>query len=171
MGKTYKDFKKDGKVTLSGPKVKERKAFWAGTKTEKPKKGKGSFERKKSYDEDEEEPRKKGEFAKGEKSEIKKQHLRDLRKNNKGISFDPKSVKNKEEDNEERACWKGYKKQGTKKKGGKTVNNCVKESISRFVNSIIDGDHAKAHGYLKKAVQEKLRSRMEKEINTPLFAK
>ena len=26
------------------------------------------------------------------------------------------------------SCWKGYTKQGTKKKGGKTVNNCVKIS-------------------------------------------
>jgi hypothetical protein len=25
-------------------------------------------------------------------------------------------------------CWSGYKKEGTKKKGDKTVNNCVKES-------------------------------------------
>lgn len=25
------------------------------------------------------------------------------------------------------SCWKGYAKQGTKKKGGKTVNNCVKK--------------------------------------------
>ena len=24
------------------------------------------------------------------------------------------------------SCWKGYVKQGTKKKGNKTVNNCVK---------------------------------------------
>jgi len=24
------------------------------------------------------------------------------------------------------SCWKGYAKKGTKKKGGKTVNNCVK---------------------------------------------
>jgi len=24
-------------------------------------------------------------------------------------------------------CWKGYKKQGTKMKGGKRVNNCVKK--------------------------------------------
>jgi len=24
-------------------------------------------------------------------------------------------------------CWKGYIKQDTKKKGGKTVNNCVKK--------------------------------------------
>ena len=24
-------------------------------------------------------------------------------------------------------CWKGYVKKGTKKKGGKTVNNCIKK--------------------------------------------
>ena len=28
---------------------------------------------------------------------------------------------------DEKACWKGYKKVGTKKKGGKIVNDCVKE--------------------------------------------
>ena len=27
-----------------------------------------------------------------------------------------------------KACWKGYKRMGTKKKGGKTVDNCVKVS-------------------------------------------
>lgn len=26
------------------------------------------------------------------------------------------------------ACWEGYKKEGTKKKNGKTVPNCVKAS-------------------------------------------
>ncbi|MDB4464617.1 hypothetical protein N9033_00935 [bacterium] len=25
-----------------------------------------------------------------------------------------------------KACWKGYRRQGTKKKGDKTVDNCVK---------------------------------------------
>ena len=29
-------------------------------------------------------------------------------------------------------CWKGYKKQGTKMKGGVRVNNCVKVSESEF---------------------------------------
>lgn len=28
-------------------------------------------------------------------------------------------------------CWTGYKKEGTKKKNGKTVNNCVKESSKK----------------------------------------
>ena len=30
------------------------------------------------------------------------------------------------DDNGFKTCWKGYKKQGTKVKGGKEVNNCVK---------------------------------------------
>ena len=30
------------------------------------------------------------------------------------------------DDNGNKSCWKGYKKQGTKVKGGKEVNNCVK---------------------------------------------
>ena len=34
-------------------------------------------------------------------------------------------------------CWKGYKKQGTKMKGGVRVNNCVKISESEFT---VDGE-------------------------------
>ena len=35
-----------------------------------------------------------------------------------------------------KACWKGYKRMGTKKKGGRTVDNCVKiESISEGILS------------------------------------
>lgn len=30
-----------------------------------------------------------------------------------------------------KACWKGYKLAGTKKKGGKTVDNCVKEATKK----------------------------------------
>ena len=41
-----------------------------------------------------------------------------------------KSGKKKSENEEQRLddkCWKGYKKQGTKMKSGKRVNNCVKK--------------------------------------------
>ena len=31
----------------------------------------------------------------------------------------------KAEDPLKKSCWKGYKKEGTKTKGGKEVNNCV----------------------------------------------
>ena len=34
------------------------------------------------------------------------------------------------DDNGFKSCWKGYKKQGTKMKGGKEVNNCVKEATA-----------------------------------------
>lgn len=33
------------------------------------------------------------------------------------------------DDNGNTSCWKGYKKQGTKAKGGKEVNNCVKAGV------------------------------------------
>ena len=36
------------------------------------------------------------------------------------------AVKAKAKGIDGKACWKGYKLQGTKKKGGKTVDNCVK---------------------------------------------
>ena len=41
-----------------------------------------------------------------------------------------KKASDEEEDAEQRLddkCWDGYKKQGTKMKGGKRVNNCVKK--------------------------------------------
>ncbi len=73
MGKTFKDFKKDGKVTLDGPKVKDRKPFAPTTQKHKAKKGKGSYERKKGVEEDEEKKacwegyKKKGMKKKGDK--------------------------------------------------------------------------------------------------------
>lgn len=33
---------------------------------------------------------------------------------------------NKQKGVDGKACWKGYRRSGTKKKGGKTVDNCVK---------------------------------------------
>ena len=63
-----------------------------------------------------------------------------------------------------KACWKGYKLAGTKKKGGKTVDNCVKagfepegEEISEKKLDPVgkedkdvdnDGDHDKSDKYL-----------------------
>jgi hypothetical protein len=48
-----KQMKKSGKATIKGPQVKERKHFAPATKVESPKKGKGSYKRKGTYDEDE----------------------------------------------------------------------------------------------------------------------
>jgi hypothetical protein len=43
--------KNGGKVSYDAPKVKQRKHFAPATKTEKPKKSKGSYERSKTFDE------------------------------------------------------------------------------------------------------------------------
>lgn len=122
----YKQMKKNnGKMTFSVPEAKPRRHFAPGTKTEKPAKGKGSYDRKNAFDEDE----------------------------------------------EKKACWKGYEKKGTKKKGDKTVNNCVKESvsISKFIEAIMTKNHAQAHKQLKSAVNGKIQKRIAQEIDKPLF--
>jgi len=43
----------------------------------------------------------------------------------KSSSFKMKSPFKKAKGLDGKACWKGFKLQGTKKKGGKTVDNCV----------------------------------------------
>jgi hypothetical protein len=47
---------------------------------------------------------------------------------NEGLSFVDGEVVNEEKQKgvDGKACWKGYKRMGTKQKGGKTVDNCVK---------------------------------------------
>ena len=63
-----------------------------------------------------------------------------------------------------KACWKGYKLAGTKKKGGKTVDNCVKAGVEYEGEELTekkldpvgsedkdidnDGDHDKSDKYL-----------------------
>lgn len=46
-----KQMKQSGKAMIKGPQVKERKHFAPATKVETPKKGKGSYNRKKTFDE------------------------------------------------------------------------------------------------------------------------
>ena len=36
-----------------------------------------------------------------------------------------------------KSCWSGYEKRGTKKKGGKTVNNCVLRALKERRNSFV----------------------------------
>ena len=42
------------------------------------------------------------------------------------MTFTMKSPFAKKKGMDGKACWKGYTLRGTKKKGGKTVDNCVK---------------------------------------------
>ena len=46
---------------------------------------------------------------------------------NKALGTEEYTIEGKKKGLDGKACWKGYKLAGTKKKGGKTVDNCVKE--------------------------------------------
>jgi len=50
------------------------------------------------------------------------------KKKNKGVNFatGEENEEEKQKGVDGKACWKGYRRVGTKKKGGKTVDNCVK---------------------------------------------
>jgi hypothetical protein len=81
-----------------------------------------------------------------------------------GVTYVLEKVKmDGKDDNGFKSCWKGYKKQGTKEKGGKEVNNCVKagfepegEVVSEKMDPVgkedkdidNDGDHDKSDKYL-----------------------
>ena len=81
-----------------------------------------------------------------------------------GVTYVLEKVKmDGKDDNGFKTCWKGYKKQGTKEKGGKEVNNCVKagfepegEVVSEKMDPVgkedgdidNDGDKDKSDKYL-----------------------
>ena len=62
-----------------------------------------------------------------------------------------------------KACWDGYKLAGTKKKGGKTVDNCVKEEDKAFeyVKKQIAAKYGKS-GYVSKDNPRKPQTDAEK---------
>ena len=64
-----------------------------------------------------------------EKAETNQEHLK-LKKMGWGHKKGPFKMKSplyaKAKGMDGKACWKGYTLRGTKKKGGKTVDNCVK---------------------------------------------
>ena len=78
-----------------------------------------------------------------------------------GVEF---TIEGKAKGLDGKACWKGYKLAGTKKKGGKTVDNCVKAGFEPTGDEITekkldpvgkedkdidnDGDHDKSDKYL-----------------------
>ena len=53
-------------------------------------------------------------------------------------------------------CWTGYRKDGTKMKGGKRVNNCVKENFADGKNPEHKGD-SKRYGVPTKSSVSNLR--------------
>jgi hypothetical protein len=145
MGKTFKDMKKDGKVTFDGPKVKDRKPFAPTTQKHKAEKGKGSYARKP--------PEEDAEFKKGETSEAKKDSLRRMREENKGKKLPPPQ--------------KMEMKGGLQKKLKETLGESA--SIIKFIEAIMTEDHANAHKYLKDTINKKIQEKISQEIEKPLF--
>jgi hypothetical protein len=166
--------------------VKNRGKMPPPGQTHKKKKGKGSYDRKNAFDEDEQDlgevppnpnykkPEKLGSVPLGGGYVKPKPKKKSLGKRiadkfvNRSVSGGKKSY---DEDEEGKDCWKGYKKKGTKKKGGKTVNNCVKENteIQAFVEAIINEEPSKAFDHLRKAAELKLQNRIEAEMDKPIF--
>jgi len=52
--------------------------------------------------------------------------------------FEKKNSEGKEQGLDGKACWKGYKRMGTKQKGGKTVDNCVKAGYEPIGELMLD---------------------------------
>ena len=66
-----------------------------------------------------------------------------------------------------KACWKGYKRMGTKKKGGKTVDNCVK--MEEDWNKVNKQD--KTDGLSQKAVNAYRRENPGSKLQTAVTTK
>lgn len=187
MPKITQEISKNGKAAftkkVNSPTDKGRGVMPPPSKAHKKGKGKGSYDRKNAFEDEE----KLGEvppnpnYKKQDLGEVpmKPDHWNKPKKKSLGKRIADKFVnrsvsggkKPHDEDEEKKDCWKGYEKKGTKKKGGKTVNNCVKEStdLSKFIEAIMTGNHAQAHKQLKQAVNSKIQKRIAQEIDNPLF--
>ena len=141
--KTFKEFfteglwdninrkKKEGRKSSHGNSKAHKDAVKAGNKLEK---GKSSDEE--VHDEDAESSpgrvKRAGASCKGSATELRKKAKKYGGEKGKMYHWCANMKKGKKDasDEEQRLddkCWDGYKKQGTKMKGGKRVNNCVKK--------------------------------------------
>ena len=185
MGKTFKDMKKEGKVTLDGPKVKDRKAFAPSTQKHEAKKGKGSYNRKKPREEDAEEmntdevDKKVEELAKRSKPKYPFKKGEELAKRSKPKYPFKKGEKSEakkadlERMSEENKNKKLSPPKQNKLEGGlqKRLKKELNESASiiKFIEAIMTEDHAKAHKYLKDTINKKIQEKISQEIEKPLF--
>jgi len=88
---------------------------------------------------------------------------------NEGLTFLEGEVVNEEKQKgvDGKACWKGYKRMGTKQKGGKTVDNCVKMGEDAIEESGLQYyTGVKKHGeeYMKKAAAAGREGASQKEL-------
>jgi len=128
---------------------------------------------------------------KEDKNAVKKETV-EFELNGETFIFEKKNAEGKEQGLDGKACWKGYKRMGTKKKGGKTVDNCVKAGYEPTGEMIDekkkldpvgkedkdidnDGDHDKSDKYLlarrkkvSKIIGAKKKMKEEAEIRTEI---
>ena len=72
----------------------------------------------------------------------------DTSKSDKRYAHEEVQIEEKKKGLDGKACWKGYRLAGTKKKGGKTVDNCVKEDKAlAMVKAAIIKKHGKGAIY------------------------
>ena len=87
---------------------------------------------------------------------------------NEGLTFLEGEVVNEEKQKgvDGKACWKGYKRMGTKQKGGKTVDNCVKMGEDLEESGLQYYTGVKKHGkeYMTKAAQAARDGASQKEL-------
>ena len=78
----------------------------------------------------------------------------DTSKSDKRYAHEEVQIEEKKKGLDGKACWKGYRLAGTKKKGGKTVDNCVKEDKAlAMVKAAIIKKHGKGAIYDPKKKQ------------------
>lgn len=151
--KISQEIKKNGKVSFDAPKVKGRKHFAPATKKEKVKKGKGSYDRSKGVDEDEEY----GEVPLRKTQKDEDRGEVPMKPDHWGKSKPKKKSLGK------RIADKFVNK---KTSGGSIKENVV---IMNMVEAIINKNYSAAHKYLTQAVETKLQTKIEAQIDTPIF--
>lgn len=161
-----KEIKKTGKVTFDGPNVKDRKKFAPATKVESPKKGKGSYNRRKG-EEDEQDmgpvPPQNPEHDSPKKKKLKATGRPSKRK----VTFseyeddgNPNTVPLRRSEAD--------RKNQRKPLGGMRLN-FENKSIVKFIDSLLTKNYAAADKYIKQAVEYKFQDKIKQELSTPLF--
>ena len=87
------------------------------------------------------------------------------------ISEIEKLLEEKQKGVDGKVCWDGYKRMGTKKKGGKTVDNCVKmeeDSCSMEETYDDDDDFHEAYGIMEETLEEAEYQGRKVKLNKPI---
>ena len=87
------------------------------------------------------------------------------------ISEIEKLLEEKQKGVDGKVCWDGYKRMGTKKKGGKTVDNCVKmeeDNCSMEETYDDDDDFHEAYGIMEETLEEAEYQGRKVKLNKPM---